>query len=70
MYIKNNLANDFIRPSKSPTRAPIIFNKKPDKSLQLCVDYQDLNNLIIKNHYPLPLVGELLDRLGRVYCFT
>ncbi len=48
-YIKNRLASDFIRPSKSPTRAPILFDKKPNGSLRLCVDYRGLNNLTIKN---------------------
>ena len=48
-YIKTNLANSFIRPSKSPTRAPILFDKKPDRSLRLYVNYWSLNNLIIKN---------------------
>ncbi len=69
-YIKNNLANGFIRPSKSPTETLILFDKKPDGSLQLCVDYQGLNNLTIKNWYPLLLVGELLDRLGWVRRFA
>ena len=69
-YIKNNLANGFIRPSKSPAGAPIIFDKKLDGSLRLCVDYRGLNNLTIKNRYPLPLVGESLNRLGRARCFT
>ena len=69
-YIKNNLANGFIQPSKSPTRAPILFNKKPDGSLRLCVDYKGFNNLTIKNRYPLPLVEESLDQLGRARRFT
>ncbi len=69
-YIKNNLASSFIRPSKSPAGAPILFDKKPDGSLRLCVDYQDLNNLTIKNRYPLLLVGESLDRLGQARRFT
>ena len=38
-YIKINLANDFIHLSKSPARAPILFDKNPDRSLRLCVDY-------------------------------
>ena len=38
-YIKTNLANGFIRPSKSPTKTPIFFDKKPDRSLCLCVNY-------------------------------
>ena len=49
VYIKNNLANDFIRPSKSPAGASIVFDKKPDNSVRLCVNYQSLNNLTIKN---------------------
>ena len=69
-YIKNNLVNGFIRPSKSPTRAPILFDKKPDGSLRLYVDYQGLNNLTIKNRYPLLLVGKSLNWLGWAQRFT
>ena len=69
-YIKNNLANDFICPSKSPAGTSILFNKKPDRSLRLCVDYRGLNNITIKNQYPLPFVGESFDCLGRAKHFT
>ena len=69
-YIETNLANGFIRPSKSPAGAPILFDRKSDGSLRLCVDYWGLNNLTIKNWYPLPLIWELLDRLGRAKQFT
>ena len=69
-YIKTNLANNFIRPFKSPAGALILFNRKPDRSLRLCVDYWGLNNITIKNQYPLPLIGELLDRLSRARRFT
>ena len=48
-YIETNLANGFIRSSKSPSNAPILFDQKSDSSLQLYVDYQNLNNLTIKN---------------------
>ena len=48
-YIKTNLVNGFIRPSKSPAGAPILFVRKPDGSLRLCVYYRGLNNLTIKN---------------------
>ena len=68
--IETNLANEFIKPSKSPASAPILFGRKSDGSLRLCVNYRDLNNLTIKNRYPLPLIGESLDRLGRVKRFT
>ncbi len=61
VYIKNNLASGFIRPSKSPIRAHILFDKTPDGSLRLCVDYRGLNNLTINNWYPLPLIEKSLD---------
>ena len=48
-YIKINLANGFIRLSKSPADAPILFKRKSNSFLQLYVDYQGLNNLTIKN---------------------
>ena len=69
-YIKTNLANSFIRPSKSPAGAPILFNQKPDKSLRLYVNYWGINNIIIKNQYLLPLIGKSLDRLGWAKQFT
>ena len=69
-YIETYLKTGFIRPSKSPAGAPILFDKKPDGSLRLCVDYRGLNNLTIKNRYPLPLIGESLDRLGQAKRFT
>ncbi len=68
-YIENNFDNRFIGPSKSPIRALIFFDKKPDKSLRLCIDYWSLNNLTIKNWYLLPLVGKSLDQLGRAWRF-
>ena len=68
-YIKTNLANGFIRPSKFPAGAPILFDRKSDGSRRLCVDYWGLNNITIKNRYPLPLIGELLDWLGRAKRF-
>ena len=69
-YIETNLANGFIRPSKSPTGAPILFDQKSDGSLRLCVNYRSFNILTIKNRYPLPLIRELLDRLGKARRFT
>ena len=69
-YIETNLANGFIRLSKSSAGAPILFDRKSDGSLWLCINYQGLNNLTIKNQYPLPLIGEWLDRLERARRFT
>ena len=51
-YIKENLANGFIRPSTSPAGAPVMFVKKKDGSLRLCVDYRGLNALTVNNRYP------------------
>ena len=70
IYIETNLANRFIKPSKSPANTPIFFDQKSDSLLRLCIDYQGFNNLTIKNQYPLLLIGELLDRLGRARQFT
>ena len=70
IYIKTNLANGFIRFFKSPTEALILFNRKPNRLLYFYVDYQGLNNIIIKNRYPLLLIGESLDQLDRTNQFT
>ena len=68
-YIEINLTNGFIWLSKSFAEAPILFNRKPDRSFRLCVNYQGLNNLTIKNRYLLSLIGKSLDQLGRAQQF-
>ena len=68
-YIKTNLANGFIQPSISFADVPILFYQKPDKSFYLCIDYWSLNNITFKNQYPLLLIGESLDLLGRIKRF-
>jgi hypothetical protein len=60
----------FIQPSKSPFGAPILFVKKKDGTMRMCVDYRALNNITIKNSYPLPLVDELFDRLQGAKYFS
>lgn len=60
----------FIRPSKSPFGAPILFVKKKDGTMRMCVDYRALNNVTIKNSYPLPRVDELFDRLHGAKYFS
>jgi hypothetical protein len=69
-YIDEHLKKDFIHPSASPSGSPVLFVKKPDDSLRLCIDYRALNRLIIKNRYPLPLITELFDRLRGGKYFT
>ena len=69
-YIKVNLASGFIRPSKSTASTPILFVRKKDCSLYLCINYWGLNNLTIKNCYLLPLISKSLDCLGCAKRFT
>ena len=59
----------FIRPSTSSWGAPVLFAKKKDETLRLCIDYRQLNRVTIKNRYPLPRIDELFDQLrgARVY---
>ena len=70
IYIETNLANGFIRASKLPASAPILLVYKPNDSFCLCVNYRELNNVTIKKWYPLPLIGESLDRLSWAKWFT
>ncbi|GJZ05709.1 putative reverse transcriptase domain-containing protein [Tanacetum coccineum] len=53
----------FIRPSSSPWGATVLFVKKKDGSFQMCIDYRELNKLIMKNRYPLPRIDDLFDQL-------
>jgi hypothetical protein len=62
-YIETNLANGFIQRSSSSAAAPILFAKKKDGGLRLYVDYRALNLATVKNWYPLPQIGEMLDQM-------
>ncbi|GKB31568.1 putative reverse transcriptase domain-containing protein [Tanacetum coccineum] len=53
----------FIRPSSSPWGAPVLFVKKKDGSFRMCIDYQELNKLTVKNRYPLLRIDDLFDQL-------
>ena len=70
IYIETNLTNSFIWASQSLVGAPILLVRKPNGSLCLCVNYQGLNNLTIKNWYLLLLIGKFLDWLARAKQFT
>jgi hypothetical protein len=69
-YINKNLQRGWIRRSTSKAGAPILFAKKKDGTLRICVDYRGLNAVTIKNRHPLPLIGESLDRLGNAQIYT
>ena len=68
--IGKNLTKNFISHSNSSAGIAILFVKKKDESLRMCVDYRGLNKVIKKNRYPLPLIFGLLDQLGRAKIFT
>ena len=61
--LKQLLEQGFIRLSVSPWSAPVLFVKTKDGTLQMCIDYQGLNQCTIKNKYPIPQIDKLLDRL-------
>jgi len=69
-YLADALEKGWIRRSKSSTGSPILFVPKKDGSLRLCVDYRGVNRITIKNRYPLPLIGEMLDRLQGAKIYT
>jgi hypothetical protein len=66
-FLDEHLSIGFIRPTKSPYRAPVLFIKKKDSSLRLCVDFCSLNAITQKDKYPLLLITDLLDA-PRVAC--
>ncbi|XP_042455036.1 uncharacterized protein LOC122039145 [Zingiber officinale] len=63
VQLQELLDRGFIRPSVSPWGAPVLFVKKKDGSLRLCIDYRQLNAVTIKNKYPLPRIEDLFDQL-------
>jgi hypothetical protein len=60
----------YIRPSASPWGFPILFVKKKDGSMRMCIDYQNLNAVTVKNKYPLPRIDDLLDQLKDAKFFS
>jgi len=69
-FIDENLTNGFIRSTSSPHGAPVLFIKKKDGSLQLCVDFRGLNRITKKDRYPLPLISDLLDSSHKARIYT
>ena len=69
-FLKENLEKGYIRPSQSPMASPFLFVNKKDGKLWPCQDYQYLNNWMIKNSYPLPLISEIIDKLKGAKYFT
>ena len=69
-FLRENLAKGYISESKSPISSPFFFIKKKDGSLRPVQDYRRLNEITVKNRYPIPLVSELVDRLKNAKIFT
>ncbi|XP_070024974.1 uncharacterized protein [Nicotiana sylvestris] len=68
--LKDLLEKGFIRTSTSPWGAPILFVRKKDGSLRMCIDYRKLNKVTIKNKYPLSRIDDLFDQLQGARCFS
>ena len=68
-FIDESLSMGFIRPTRSSHGAPVVFAKKKDGTLRVCVDFRGLNKITKKDRYPLPLISDLLDtsQKGRIY---
>ena len=64
------LDKGFIRPSTSPWGAPVLFVKKKDGTMRMCIDYRELNKVTIKNRYPLPRIDDLFDQLQGASYFS
>ncbi|KAD3640642.1 hypothetical protein E3N88_29865 [Mikania micrantha] len=62
IQIQELMDKGFIRPSFSPWEAPVLFVKKKDGTLRMCIDYRELNKVTILNRYPLPMIADLFDQ--------
>jgi hypothetical protein len=69
-WLEENMSKGFICQSSSPFAAPVLFAKKPEGGLWFCIDYRDINSKTIKNRYPLPLIKEILNLLGKARIYT
>ncbi|RAL61484.1 hypothetical protein DID88_009413 [Monilinia fructigena] len=69
-WIDDNLSKGFIRESRSRSAAPLLLAAKPGGGVRICQDYRGLNNVTIKNRYPLPIVRETLDALCNATVYT
>ena len=68
--LQDLLSKGFIRPSVSPWGAPVLFVKKKDGTMRMCIDYRQLNKVTVKNKYPLPRIDDLFDQLQGASLFS
>ena len=70
-FVRDQLQKGYIRLSSSPQMSPMFFVPKPETTAKhMCTDYRHLNKKTIKNNYPLPLISEMIDRIGDAKVFT
>jgi hypothetical protein len=69
-WIDELLEKGYIRPSTSPWAAPVLFVEKKDGTKRMCIDYRSLNEVTIKNKYPLPRIEDLFDQLRGASVFS
>ena len=69
-FVEDQLRKGYIRLSKSPQTLPVFFIRKKDGSKRMVMDYHNLNDQIVKNNYPLPLITDLIDNMGSKKIFT
>ena len=69
-FLEEALAKGYIVPSKSPMASPVFFVKKKDGRLRFVQDYRKLNEITIKNRYPLPLAADIINKLKGACIFT
>jgi hypothetical protein len=70
IQLQELLDKEFIRPSNSPWKAPVLFVKKKDGTFRLCIDYRQLNKVTVKNKYLLPWIDDLFDQLKGARVFS
>jgi len=69
-FVRDQLRKRYIRPSKSAQMSPVFFVPKKDRKKRIVQDYQYLNSWTVKNNYPLPLISDLIDIIGKWKVFT
>ena len=70
IQLQELLDKGYIRPSVPPWRAPVLFVKKKDGTFRMCIDYKQLNNIIVKNKYPLPRINDMFDDINKAKIFS